>query len=77
MSKRNYTRREFVRKNSMAGIGAAVALSAAPALLANCAADTGVPAILGGQKIRTKEWPAAPWINCDGLQRKDADCSGR
>ena len=60
MSKRNYTRREFVKKNSMAGIGAAVALSAAPALLANCAADTGVPAILGGQKIRTKEWPVWP-----------------
>jgi dTDP-4-amino-4,6-dideoxygalactose transaminase len=60
MSKRNYTRREFVKQNSMAGIGAAVAMGVTPAILANCASDTGVPAILGGQKIRTKAWPVWP-----------------
>ncbi|HBE41027.1 MAG TPA: glutamine--scyllo-inositol aminotransferase [Bacteroidales bacterium] len=56
----NYSRREFVKQNSIAGIGAAVAMSVGPAILANCAADTGLPAILGGQKIRTKEWPQWP-----------------
>jgi perosamine synthetase len=60
MSKRNYTRREFVIQNSMAGLGAAVAMGVAPALLANCSAGNGAPAILGGQKIRTKGWPAWP-----------------
>ena len=55
-----YSRREFVKQNSFAGIGAAVALGTGPALLANCATDTGTPAILGGQKIRTSPWPSWP-----------------
>ena len=42
MFKRNYSRREFVKKNSLAGLGAAVALSAGPALLANSGADKGM-----------------------------------
>jgi perosamine synthetase len=60
MSKNNYTRREFVKQNSLAGFGAAVAMGVAPTILANCATDTGIPAILGGQKIRTKSWPGWP-----------------
>jgi perosamine synthetase len=60
MAKKNYSRREFVKQNSLAGLGAAVAFSAGSAVLANCASDTGIPAILGGQKIRTKEWPVWP-----------------
>lgn len=60
MTKRNYTRRDFVKQNAMAGIGAAVAMGSGPAILANYAKGSGVPAILGGQKIRTKEWPVWP-----------------
>lgn len=61
MSKgKNYSRREFVKQNSLAGLGAAVALGVAPTILANCASDSGTPAILGGSKIRTKEWPVWP-----------------
>jgi dTDP-4-amino-4,6-dideoxygalactose transaminase len=60
MSKRNYSRREFVKQNSLAGLGAAVAIGVGPALLADCATDTGTPAILGGQKLRTKPWPVWP-----------------
>ncbi|HNR42456.1 MAG TPA: DegT/DnrJ/EryC1/StrS family aminotransferase [Bacteroidales bacterium] len=56
----NLSRREFVKKNSLAGIGAAVALSAGPTILAECSADAGVPAVLGGEKIRTKPWPSWP-----------------
>jgi perosamine synthetase len=63
MPKRNYSRREFVKQNSLAGIGAAVAIGMAPAILANCATDLGTPAILGGQKLRTKAWPAWPMWN--------------
>ena len=63
MSKRNYTRREFVKQNSMAGIGAAVAMTVAPSILANTSADSGKPAILGGSKAFTGVWPAWPqWI---------------
>jgi len=58
--KNNYSRREFVKQNSLAGIGAAVAMSVGPTILANCSTDTGTPAILGGQKIRTKDWPKWP-----------------
>lgn len=53
MARKNYSRREFVRQNSLAGLGAAVALGVAPTLVANCATDTGIPAVLGGQKIHT------------------------
>jgi perosamine synthetase len=60
MSKRNYSRREFVKQNSLAGLGAAVSLSMSPALLAVNITGQDTPAILGGQKIRTKEWPAWP-----------------
>lgn len=60
MTKKNYSRREFVKQNSVAGLGAAVAMGVAPTLLANCATETGTPAILGGQKVRTKEWPGWP-----------------
>jgi dTDP-4-amino-4,6-dideoxygalactose transaminase len=63
MAKRNYSRREFVKQNSLAGLGAAVSIGVAPTLLANCATDTGTPAILGGQKLRTKPWPVWPIWN--------------
>lgn len=63
MSKSNLTRREFVKKNSMAGLGAAVAMSVSPVLIANCSTDTKVPAILGGEKLRIKGWPGWPMWN--------------
>lgn len=58
--KSNFTRREFVKQNAIAGLGTAVAMGVAPTILANCSTDTGTPAILGGTKIRTKEWPNWP-----------------
>ena len=63
MSKTNYSRREFVKQNSLASIGAVVAMGVAPSLLANCASETSTPAILGGQKIRTNGWPGWPIWN--------------
>jgi dTDP-4-amino-4,6-dideoxygalactose transaminase len=63
MSKRKYSRRDFVKQNSIAGLGAAVAMGVAPTLLANCSSDTGTLALLGGQAVRTKEWPGWPIWN--------------
>jgi dTDP-4-amino-4,6-dideoxygalactose transaminase len=63
MSEKNYSRREFVKKNSLAGLGAAVAMGVTPAIMANCTSIASVPAILGGQKIRTKDWPVWPVWN--------------
>jgi perosamine synthetase len=60
MKKRHYSRREFIKQNSLAGLGAAVTLGMAPTLLAHRAGDASTPAILGGQKIRTKGWPGWP-----------------
>lgn len=56
---KHYSRREFVKQNSLAGLGVA-AIGLSPTLLADCMTDTGIPAILGGQKVRTKEWPVWP-----------------
>jgi perosamine synthetase len=63
MSKRKLSRREFVKQNSIAGLGAAVAMGVAPTLLANSSIDTGKPALLGGQAVRTKGWPGWPIWN--------------
>jgi len=66
MKRKNYSRREFVKQNSLASLGAAVTVGFTPTLMANCAADTGTPAILGGQKIRTGDWPVWPqWKPAD------------
>lgn len=60
MEKRDFTRREFVKTNTIAGIGAAVTAGLATSAVASCATDTGVPAILGGTKIHTGGWPGWP-----------------
>jgi perosamine synthetase len=63
MSKRNYSRREFVKQNSLAGLGAAVAIGLTPDLIANFTSGTSTPAVLGGEKLRTKGWPEWPMWN--------------
>ena len=65
MSKRNFTRREFVIQNSIAGIGSAVTLGMAPGFLNDIISDPGKPAILGGNKIFTKVWPVWPQWKSD------------
>ena len=60
MSKKRYSRREFIKQNSMGGLGAAVALGVVPELLANYSTGDNLPAIMGGRKIRTKGWPGWP-----------------
>lgn len=63
MLKKNYSRREFVRHHSMAGLGSVIAMGSAPTVHAAAAKDAGVPAMLGGQAVRTKPWPKWPMWN--------------
>ncbi len=60
MKKNLYSRREFVKQNSLAGIGAAFSMSMPPAFLAVNAGETSVPAIMGGNPVRNQPWPVWP-----------------
>lgn len=61
--KKDFTRREFLKKNSLAGAGVALTMGMGPSLFASSFADTNNPAILGGQPLRTKGWPTWPIWN--------------
>ena len=64
MWKKDFTRREFLKKNSLAGAGVALTMGmSAPALFAGSFRDTDSPAILGGQPLRTNNWPQWPMWN--------------
>jgi dTDP-4-amino-4,6-dideoxygalactose transaminase len=59
--KSDFTRREFIKKNSLAGAGAIIGLSNADRLFSGYSHDTSVPAILGGKPVITNhEWPSWP-----------------
>lgn len=60
MMKKKFSRRKFVKQSSLTGIGAVLAMGMTPNLFANRLQDTGTPAILGGQPVRTKGWPGWP-----------------
>ncbi len=57
---KNYSRREFIKRNSMAGAGAVLSMSVAPSLLASYVSKANDPAILGGQAVRSNDWPEWP-----------------
>lgn len=61
--KKNYSRREFIKKNSLAGAGAVFTAGVAPALLTGYSRNADDPAILGGQAVRTDSWPDWPQWN--------------
>ncbi len=60
MWKKNYSRREFIKKNSLTGLGAVFAMNAAPAVFTSISGDAGTPAIMGGSPVRTAGWPVWP-----------------
>ena len=65
MWKKDFTRREFLKKNSIAGVGMAavgMGMSTSPAL-ARGIFDADEPAILGGQPVRTAAWQEWPIWN--------------
>jgi perosamine synthetase len=59
MEKKIYSRRDFLKKNSLTGLGAVMA-SATPSVFTSFTAELETPAILGGKPVRTNPWPEWP-----------------
>lgn len=61
----NYSRREFLKTNIIAGTGALMGLGMGNAVLTNCTtSETSVPALLGGKPLITShDWPSWPIWN--------------
>lgn len=60
MWKRNFSRREFIRKNSLTGLGAVIAVNMPAASAVSTSRRASVPAVLGGDAVRTTPWPSWP-----------------
>jgi perosamine synthetase len=60
MARKKYSRRKFLKQNSLVGLGA-VALAVTPTLLVNCSGEA--PAIMGGRPVRSGNWPVWPVWN--------------
>jgi len=67
MEKNNYTRRKFLKQNSLAGVGAVLSSGAIPSFVSGSVLGNDKPAILGGTPVHTANWPGWPmWdINTD------------
>lgn len=65
MTKKKYSRREFVKKNSVTGLGAVVAMGVSPYMAAGKTNSALYPALLGGEPVRTKGWPGWPVWDSD------------
>ena len=59
MNRKEYSRRKFIKQNSLVGVGAIIT----PSILPNIKKDTDTPAILGGKPVRTESWPKWPRWN--------------
>ncbi len=59
MKKNEYSRRKFIKQNSLAGVGAIIT----PSIISNIRKETDVPAIIGGKPVRTESWPKWPKWN--------------
>lgn len=70
--KRRFTRREFLRKNSLAAsAGLVLSTGIAPtALYAGGSRNSETPAILGGTPVRTKEWQKWPIWNSETDEKR-------
>ncbi|MEP6594652.1 MAG: DegT/DnrJ/EryC1/StrS family aminotransferase [Ginsengibacter sp.] len=63
MYKQDFSRREFLKQNSITGLGALMATGIAPSIFANSLSASDMPAILGGKPAFTEKWPKWPqWI---------------
>jgi perosamine synthetase len=61
MSIRRYSRRQFVKYNSLAGAGAVLVNGMVPVIFSGGAKDPSKPAILGGKPVRKEKWPDWPF----------------
>jgi dTDP-4-amino-4,6-dideoxygalactose transaminase len=60
MSTKEYSRREFIKRNSIAGAGVVIGTGVTSSLFGNSANNAGLPAILGGQPTIIGDWPKWP-----------------
>jgi dTDP-4-amino-4,6-dideoxygalactose transaminase len=61
--RKHYSRRDFVKQNSLTGMGAFLGMGLTPSVFADNILTADKPAIIGGQKVHTQEWPAWPqWV---------------
>ena len=60
MTNKKYSRRTFLKKSALTGLGIGLAAGATPSIMSSCAKDVSTPAILGGQPVREKGWPGWP-----------------
>jgi len=63
MKLKGNSRRNFVRNGTLTGIGIGIAGSVTPDLISGSLKNIDIPAILGGDKVRTKGWPDWPQWN--------------
>ena len=60
MSEREYSRRRFLKNSTLTGLGVGLTAAYTPNVFAGHVKDAGTAAILGGQPLRSKEWPDWP-----------------
>lgn len=64
LPKKDYSRREFIKKNSLVGAGAIMSFGAANNIFASHVSGASTPAILGGKPVITSPgWPSWPIWN--------------
>lgn len=63
MRRKQYSRREFIRRNAMVGAGAIIAGEVGPSVFAKSSTQATTPAVLGGSPVTETDWPEWPmWI---------------
>lgn len=70
MGNKSYSRREFLKQNSIAGMGLVVGTGMVPSLFASPASAASVPAILGGKPMLMGAWPKWPVWDIDNDEKK-------
>lgn len=63
MATQKHSRREFIKRNSLAGAGVILASGISPSVFAGKSKLTSVPAVLGGSPAAKVEWPQWPMWN--------------
>jgi dTDP-4-amino-4,6-dideoxygalactose transaminase len=70
MENSEYSRREFLKQNSLVGAGAILSAGTIPSLLSGYTAAEDKPAILGGIPVHTKSWPGWPIWNKESDEKQ-------
>jgi len=63
MANKKFSRRDFIKRNSIAGAGAILATGITPSVFANSTKQANLPAVLGGKPTAEINWPKWPMWN--------------